>query len=157
MKEHPGYQPQTEYERELFPYLGRARVIDGPSEYIGREGTIIHEDGDREAKIDGYRVVRIAFDNFWHRPDGMDAVEADDAGYFFDGEYERLETMMQELKASELIAGKRYKCSCPVPLEGEFWKIDDGLPVFLIGPRVSSIALNYEKSSCTTGWYECEN
>jgi hypothetical protein len=58
------------------------------------------------------------------------------------------------MKANQLVPGKRYSCSCPSPLVGEFWKLDGGEPVFLVGPRVSAVILNYEISSCKDGWKE---
>lgn len=87
---HSGYKPKSDFERRCWPYLGRAKVVKSPyPKDIGREGTIILRQND--CRPNKKSVIRIAFDNFWDRPDGMDAIEADDSGYFFDGEYEILE------------------------------------------------------------------
>ena len=74
------YRPKNKYEEELFPNLGEAKVVGGPS-HVGEVGIIIHRDSE---------CARIVFDNFWDRPDGMSADEADDSTWCFEGEYECL-------------------------------------------------------------------
>lgn len=76
-----GYSPRSDLEQKLFPNLGRALVTGGIHRYIGREGTVIEGN---------HRAARIAFDNFWDRPDGMSAVEADDATWVYPDEYQRI-------------------------------------------------------------------
>ncbi len=82
-----GYNPKTEYEKEFFPNLGRVKIVGGPERYIGREGTVIQKaPGVRPDLEQG--CIRVAFDNFWNRSDG--AIDFDDNGYFFKGEYEEI-------------------------------------------------------------------
>lgn len=75
----------------------KARIIGGPTpEHIGRIGEILlpKEGGNMYPKgksPDGYHVERIAFPEFWKRPDEMSPEEADDNGWFFEGEYELLD------------------------------------------------------------------
>lgn len=83
------YNPQTLLQKQLFPNLGRARVTGGPFiSYIGREGTIIQE--CEPARSSGRRIVRIAFNEFWYRPNDVEAEDAMDNGYFFEGEFEEI-------------------------------------------------------------------
>jgi len=78
-----GYTPKTEYERTIFPNLGRVKIIRGPERYIGREGTIIHITPDKGPGLKR-GVVRVAFDDFWNRPDDAnDEVKSNDNSYFF--------------------------------------------------------------------------
>jgi hypothetical protein len=81
-----GYAPKTALEERLFPNLGRARVTHSPYiPFIGREGTVIAKYEPARA---GDRVIRLAFDEFWDRPDGIPPEKAQDNTYCFDGEYE---------------------------------------------------------------------
>ncbi len=65
----------------------RVRVIK--TSFIGREGHIITKPGER--KRFEQDVVRIAFDEFWTRPDGKKPEDANDNGWFFEGEWEYVE------------------------------------------------------------------
>lgn len=66
-------------------YFNERRVRILKTENAGREGNIISE--PRDSQIDKINVVRIAFDEFWVRPENKTSEEANDNGYFFDDEW----------------------------------------------------------------------
>lgn len=87
------YAPRNDYERELFPNLGYARII-GTNPYCkpyhGQVGVIVRKD-----KEHGYMpwtsAVRIVFPSFWtHDGSEPDEERLNDAGYFRPEEWEEV-------------------------------------------------------------------
>jgi len=65
----------------------RVLITGGIKRYVGREAVILtcEEGGSSHEERDG--TIRVAFENFWTRPDGLSSEEADDSTWLFKGEY----------------------------------------------------------------------
>lgn len=67
----------------------KVRITGGIPRYIGRIGEILEPDEGGSINREGQLIrIHVAFENYWSRPDGMNAVEADDSTWLFEGEYE---------------------------------------------------------------------